>query len=183
MPRGREARTLKTLALSYARSAKRRRPLARSSAVVQLYWLGARPKVLEGLYGPDTAPGLPKEVARAWIACSAARDPRSLQRIQALLLGHPADDVARLARFLGDLFEWTLEGPAKLSGRKSRWPQPGFQYDARAWLMLELAAHSPNPSTRHQVKAVLPAFEATASMLPERRVLRRIQRLIGPTST
>lgn len=183
VPTGREAKELRALALSYARRRGRSRPLVRASAIVLLYWMGVPAEILEGLYTRDEAPALPKEVARAWMACAAARDPSSLTRIQALLLGHPSDDVARLARFLTDLFDGALTGALPLSGSKPRWPQPGRYYDARAWIMLELAAHSPDRVIRAQVKGTIARHAATVQILPERRVLDRIQAAISKPPT
>jgi hypothetical protein len=179
VPTGREIQQLRSLALSFARRKGRTRPLARAGAVFLLYWMGGSGEVLESLYTREDAAGLPKEVARAWLACTVARSPDSLNRLQALLLGHPSDDVARLARFLTDLTDGALSSPPRLGGSKPRWPQPGRYYDAHQWLMLELAANSPSKAMRAQVARVLPAYEATATLGPEKRVLRRIRVLLA----
>jgi hypothetical protein len=173
-PTGREARDLKALAKRFARGSRRRRTLARASAVVLYYWLGAKPEELRELYAPDEAPRLPKEVARAWLASATSREPTSLAYIQSCLLGHPSDDVARLARFLADLQGGQLAVLPKFGAPKSRWPQSGYYFDARSWLLLEAASHSPNPKVRRIVSRELPRFAATITMYPEKRVHQRI---------
>jgi hypothetical protein len=178
VPTGKDASSLKALAYAYARRSGRERPLARSAAIVLLYWMGATASQLANLYSREEAPALPKEVARAWLACAAARDPDSLLRIQGYLLGHPGDDVARFARFLTDLFDGALAVPFVPTGARPRWPQRGYYFDTRAWLMLELAARSPNTAVSGQARKLLPRFAATVQILPERRVLQRVRALL-----
>jgi hypothetical protein len=179
VPTGKEAQELRSIALSFARRKGRARPLAQAGAVFLLYWMGATGDILETLYSREEAAGLPKEVARAWLACTVARSPGALIRLQALLLGHPSDDVARLARFLNDMTDGAMTTAPRLGGSRPRWPQPGKYFDARQWLMLELIANSPNAAMRRRVAQVLPTYEATALLGPEKRVLKRIKVLLS----
>jgi hypothetical protein len=85
------------------------RPLGRASAIIMLYWLAEPGAVLKALYTKDEARELPKEVARVWMTCVAALRPQALREVQAILLGHGADDVARQSRFLTELLAGTVE--------------------------------------------------------------------------
>ena len=180
VPDGHELQELRTLAVAFAnKAAGRSKPLAGASAILLLYWMGSSGQSLEDLYTREQAAALPKEVARAWLACTVARSPESLARLQGQLLGHPSDDVARLARFLTDLIDGALTSMPRLGGRKPRWPQSGWYYDAHQWLLLELTASSPSKAVRVRVADVLPAFAATAGLAAEKRVFERIKELMS----
>jgi hypothetical protein len=153
---------------------RRRRSLPRSTALLLLYWLGVSPATLQGLYSSAVAPSLPKEVARAWMAAVFAADPGGILPVQAALLGHPSDDVARLARFLNDLAAGSLTDVGPLPSIRARWPAPGMQFDARAWLTLEILSHSPNATLQTRIRSALPKWSKTITGSPERRIAARI---------
>jgi hypothetical protein len=150
------------------------RPLGRASAIIMLYWFAEPGVVLKALYAKDRARELPKEVARAWMACVAALRPQALREVQTLLLGHGADDVARLSRFLTELMAGTVESLGNYKSQKSRWPLPGKYYDTRSWLILDVASRSPNLTLRKQLIADFQAFRLLARTWPEKRVAERI---------
>jgi hypothetical protein len=99
------------------------------------------------------------------------------------LLGHGADDVARLSRFLTELLAGTVESLGNYKSQKSRWPLPGKYYDTRSWLILDIASRSRNLKLRKQLTIDFNAFMQLARTLPERRVKARIaKRLVDSAS-
>jgi hypothetical protein len=108
------------------------RPLSRAAAMVVLYWFDEED--LPHMFTDRYARALPKEVARAWMACATAQAPEELDSVRAALFGHPSDDLARLSQFLDDLHEGRLPSLGNYKKQKSRWPAKGFYYDARSWL-------------------------------------------------
>ena len=121
-----------------------KRPLGIASAILSLYWLDGPVELLTDLYPSKQAHRLPKEVARTWMACAAALCPDRLSHVQSAPFGHPSDDVARLARFLNQLLAGGVDHLGHYKSQKSRWPLAGKYYDARSWLVLDIAASSPN---------------------------------------
>lgn len=152
------------------------KPLGRSSAIIALYWLGEPALTVSQLYTSDSAATLPKEVARAWLASATALRAGNLDEVRARLLGHPADDVARLARFLSELRAGTVSTLGSYKSLRSRWPLPGRYYDARAWLLFDLAAISRNRGLRALLRSDMASFKRYARTRQERRVLSRASR-------
>lgn len=79
------------------------RPLGRASALMCLFWFGAKTFNILSLFNSEEAKYLPKEVARTWLATLASLDPKMFNIAISRLFGHPSDDVARLARFIMDV--------------------------------------------------------------------------------
>jgi hypothetical protein len=155
------------------------RSLGRASAILTLYWLGARTTALQQLYSAEEASELPKEVARAWLTVVAARTPARVESVVERLFGHPADDVLRLVRFLQSLRRGQLATLGKYYNLKNRYPLPGKFYDARAWLLLEVASHSKHPTLRASSSADAKRFAPYVYTAPERRILARVSRRLG----
>jgi len=155
-----------------------RRPLGRASAIICLYWLGAGAIDLEELFDHTSARSLPKEVARAWLACVAARSPRRINTVLHRLVGNGGDDVASLARFLVLLTGGRLDNIGPYYNKRPRWPGRGYCYDARSWLMLELSSHSQHPTVRKRTKTDITRFAKLASSWPERAALHRIRKRV-----
>lgn len=154
------------------------RPLGRSSAILVLYWLGETAAGLAALYSSPATLKLPKEVARAWLTCSTARRLRSLELVRAELFGHPSDDVSRMARFLKELINGNIADMGNYKSLKSRWPMAGRFYDARAWLIFDLASRSSNSKLRQKLTTDLGSFSKYARTRQENHVLSRISRRI-----
>lgn len=173
-PSGAELRDLRSLARSHSGSLGRRRALPRASAVLAMYWLGCNADEISRLYSPAEAPLLPKEVARAWLATVFALDPSKIAAVQRALLGHPSDDVARLARFLTDLESGDVVRVGSLPAKRHRWPLPGKELDARAWLILEILSHAGSPVVRARVRSALPGWRAVINSSRESRIADRI---------
>jgi len=151
----------------------------KASAVLCMYWFGTNGRDLADLFEADQARLLPSVVARAWLACMAARRPRDLPEIQKKLVGHPADDVARLSRFLDDLLAGSIDHVGSYKNKKPRWPAFGWFYDVRAWLQLEITSRIQLPKLRKRSLADLQAFQKLARTRQEKRVLKRIARRLG----
>lgn len=152
------------------------KPLARSSAILVMYWFGASVDDLLDLFDSDSARRLPKEVARSWIATIAALRPRSLKSAQARLVGHQSDDVARLSSFLSGLASGSVTRLGNYKTQKLRWPLTGKYYDARSWLLLHIASSTPAPSLQAQLRQDLVMFRRLARTIPEKRTMSRIAR-------
>jgi len=152
------------------------RPLARGGAILCLYWHGSPTPSLPSLYSPQEARDLPKEVARAWMVCTAALNPRRLPEVQARLVGHQSDDVARLSHFLTELLVGNTSSLGEYKSLKPRWPLSGEYYDARSWLAFELASRSPNPDLRAKTRSQYGAVASYARSPQERRVAQRVRR-------
>lgn len=164
-------------ALKFARTSVRSyyaRPLSISSAILSIYWFGGTSDLLVELFPSEMAFRLPKEVARAWMSCVAALSPDRLNKIQSALLGHPSDDVARLSRFLAELLSGGLRDLGNYTSKKSRWPLTGEYYDARSWLILDIASHSRNDGLRSRNSKLLESFMPLARTLPEKNIAARI---------
>lgn len=151
----------------------------KASALLCLYWFGGGAEELASQFGSGNASDLPSWVARAWIATVAARDPRFLPRIRGRLLGHPADDVARLSRFLEQVKEGDVRHVGAYKHQRSRWPSPGKFYDCRAWLQLEILSRAGSDQLRRCAKADLFSFAKLAETRQERRVLLRVARRLS----
>jgi hypothetical protein len=155
------------------------RPLARASAIICMYWLGSSATDLDALFDHSAARSLPKEVARAWLACVTARSPRLMNPLLQRLVGNGGDDVARLARFLVLLTGGRVDSIGSFYNKRPRWPGRGFCYDTRSWLLLELCSHSRHPAIRNRSKTDLTRFAKLASSWPERTVLARVRRRLA----
>jgi hypothetical protein len=160
-----------------AQNAMTGKALPRAGAVLLLYWMGGTADSLVDLFARDDARALPAAVARAWLACAVARDGRALRQLQAKLVGHPSDDVARLAAFLDDLQRGHVERVGQYCNQRPRYPMPRKFYDARAWLQLELLSRAPGP-VRKNVGRNLGRFAKLARTTQERRILRRVRRRV-----
>jgi hypothetical protein len=154
---------------------------AKASALLCLYWFGGGAEELANQFGSVSACDLPSGVARAWIATIAAKDPRFLPRIRGQLLGHPADDVARLSRFLEQVKEGDVDRVGAYKHQKSRWPSPEF-YDCRAWLQLEILSRAGSDQLRRNAKADLQSFVKLAKTRQELRVCQRVARRLSHTA-
>ncbi|WP_435017955.1 RNA-directed DNA polymerase [Tundrisphaera sp. TA3] len=151
-----------------------KRPLSIASAILSVYWFDGSIDSLVDLYPTKAAHRLPKEVARTWMACVAALSPDQLGKVQSALFGHPSDDVARLGRFLTELLAGRVHHLGHYKSQKHRWPLPGDYYDARSWLILDIAASSPSERLRAQNRKDYGAFEKLARTSPEITVSTRI---------
>jgi hypothetical protein len=155
------------------------RPLGRASAILALYWFGEPGWRLQALFDADAARRLPKEVARAWIATSIALRPALLREVQSKLVGHHSDDVARLSSFLSGLLSGTVKKIGNYKSKKSRWPLAGTYYDARSWLLLDIASSTSDGSLQSQLKRDFRSFQALARTFPEKRSALRIRRRLN----
>lgn len=155
------------------------KPFGKSSALLCLYWFNYPSRQLQDLFTADQAPGLSSVLARTWLAVVAARTPGKLSVVQTKLVGHPADDVARLSRFLNDLLSGKIKSVGNYKRQKPRWPVPGKFYDARAWLQLELLSNTQSAKLRRVAKADIQAFEKLARTRQEKRVIKRIKQRLA----
>lgn len=145
-----------------------------ASAILVIYWLSAKNPHLGDLYSSHELRRLPKEVARAWLACSMAWNPANFTFLSGKLLGHPSDDVVRLANFLESLLHGTIHSLGSYKKQRHRWPLPGNYYDPRSWLVLDLASQSNNPQLRHTIIGDYKVFSKRLWTTPERRIASRI---------
>lgn len=145
------------------------RPFGKAAAVLCLYWFNLPGEKFAQLFSGDEAPRLPSILARAWLAVTAARDPRSLPVVQRKLVGHPSDDVARLSRFISELQEGQVEHVGSYRNLRSRWPLPGRFYDARTWLQLELISTSGSKALRGLARGDVGIFRKYARTRQEKR--------------
>ncbi len=172
------SRRLKAVATAFAAGThpnQTGRPLGRAAAIIAMYWFGASSNELLTLFDFTSARGLPKEVARAWLACGAARAPRLLTPLLHALVGNAGDDVARMARFLSMLVGGKLSTIGPYYHQRSRWPARGKYYDVRAWLALELCSHSSNNVLRARTRQDVVRFRKLTTTSPERAALKRVE--------
>lgn len=156
------------------------RPLGRASATLALFWFGASsPKLLQ-LFSAEDAPHLPKEVARAWLACVFANKPEAFQQAVRCSFGHSADDVLRIVRFLEQLISGQITSLGNYKNLKPNWPLRGKYYDGRAWLLLAIASHGPNEQLRSRLKTDFPSFRSRATTVPELRLAKEIGLRLNP---
>lgn len=154
------------------------RPMGRASAILLLYWLGYQN--ITDLFNAASGPELPKEVARAWLAAATAlRGKDGYLTVLERLFGHPADDVARLSRFLHGILHGDIETLGQYKSQKDRWPLPGKYYDPRSWLILDLASLSPNKRLLRQAKDDYRAFVRLARTRQEKEVAARVRARLG----
>ena len=146
----------------------------KGSALLCLYWYDAPGDMLKGIFDSEKAVNLPAVIARAWLAVMAARDPATLPKIQAKLVGHPSDDVARLSRFLTQALTGGVDRVGNYKHQKSRWPSFGKYYDARAWLQLEILSQAKSGKLMETAKSDLKSFSRLARSHQEKRILSRI---------
>ncbi len=171
------ARLYRENALRFAEDvvkSRSKRPLSIASAILSVYWFDGSIDSLADLYPKKAAHRLPKEVARTWMACVAALCPDQLGEVQSALFGHPSDDVARLGRFLTELLAGRVDHLGNYKSQKRRWPLPGDYYDARSWLILDIASSSPSKRLRAQIQRDYKSFEKVARTMPEVTASTRI---------
>jgi Reverse transcriptase (RNA-dependent DNA polymerase) len=176
-PDGPHAKLYREHALQFAEEgvkSRSKRPLSIASAILSVYWFDGSIDSLVELYPKKAAHRLPKEVARTWMACVAALSPDQLSKVQSALFGHPSDDVARLGRFLTELLAGRVDHLGHYKSQKHRWPLPGDYYDARSWLILDIAASSRNERLHTQNRRDYGAFEKLARTAPELTVSTRV---------
>jgi hypothetical protein len=147
-----------------------RKALGRASAILALYWFGESGWNLASLFDAEAARRLPKEVARAWIATVTALRPGMLKAVQAKLVGHQSDDVARLSAFLTGLLAGSISKIGNYKSQKLRWPLPGKYYDARSWLILHIASSTEGAALRSQLRRDFKSFQALVRTVPEKRL-------------
>lgn len=143
------------------------RPFGRAAATIALFWFGADEGRLLRLFGSQQAPDLPKEVARAWLACVFGRSPARFHEAVRRLFGHSSDDVLRLVRFLEELESGGIDSLGNYKKLKSTWPYRGNYYDGRAWLLLTVASHGSSDELRGRLVRDFPAFESRAETAQE----------------
>lgn len=152
-----------------------KRPLGRATAILCLYWFGEKSAEIAKLFSDQSASQLPKEVARAWLACTAARLPKKINALVQTLFGHPSDDVLRLVKFLQALMNNQIETFGRYRNLKDRYPLPGKYYDARAWLVLDLASQSKNPRLVKNTKNDLALFKNHLYIKTEKNIAKRVE--------
>jgi len=152
------------------------KPLGCASAIIASYWFGVENNTLTNLFNYKEAINLSKEVARAWLAVVAAIDPNKLSIIQESLVGHGSDDVARISRFLSMLTGGKLNDIGNYKSKKNRWPLPGKYYDARSWLILEIASNTTNVKLKRKLKNDFQTFKMLAKTKPEKSILERVDK-------
>lgn len=153
----------------------------KASALLCLYWFGLGGPELVDLYTAVEAFLLPPPLARCWLATVAARTEKLLQRVQAKLVGHPSDDVARLSRFLTETITGSVDRVGNYKHQKSRWPLTGNYYDVRAWLQLEILSRGRSRQLQMTLRNDLKHFSRLARTRQEKRVLARIERRLQRT--
>jgi hypothetical protein len=147
-----------------------------AAALLCLYWLGCTGVQVGRIFMRGNTQSLPAPVARSWLAITTARNPALLPRLQAALVGHPSDDVARLSQFLSALLAGNVHSFGDFGARKrAKWPAPGRYYDARAWLQLELMSTGRSSKLRAEAQKTAKLFAPLAATRQERRVLFRIR--------
>jgi hypothetical protein len=151
------------------------RPLGMAAALIALYWFGEQADTIAGLYSDGSGRRLPKEVARAWLAVLTALDATGTGDALGSLVGHPADDVARLATFLNELLRGRIDTLGSYKHLKPRWPLPGKYYDARAWLVYEIGSQGNNPKLLQSLRKDVPAFRKVARTASEKRILSGVE--------
>jgi hypothetical protein len=154
------------------------RPLGRAAAVLLLYWLGYPAAHFAKLFTRAEARALPKEVARAWLACGFALEADA--PIRAALMAHSAEDVGRLGYFLDDVVNARVASFGPYRKLRSRWPLHGEYYDARTWLQFDLSSRAPSTSTLgKRAKTEIEQFAKYATSRAQMRVLQRVRHRIG----
>jgi hypothetical protein len=148
----------------------------KAAALQCLYWFGCPGIQLGRIFLRSRPQHLPAPVARTWLAITTTRSPRLLPQLQAALVGHPSDDVARLSQFLSALVAGNVHSFGEFNaGKRPRWPAPGHYYDARSWLQLELMAIGGSVRLRSEARRTVAAFAPFAQTRQERRILQRIR--------
>jgi hypothetical protein len=108
-----------------------------------------------------------------------AKNPTTFSALAIKFVGHPSDDVAKIAEFLNAVLVGEI---GKLSFSfahlKPRWPRPGKHYDARAWLQLEIISQTGDKTARPWLKSEVNRFKKYAMSRQEKRVLNRIWRRV-----
>ena len=148
----------------------------KASALLCLYWMGTNGQISAELFPTDQALLLPPVLVRAWLSVVAARNPSQFPQVLEKLVGHPSDDVARLARFLNSIRSGSIIDVGNYKRQKPRWPAPGKFYDSRAWLQLEILSRSPSDELLRKVKEDFSSFSKLARTRQEKRILSRIRK-------
>ena len=147
-----------------------------AAAMLALYWFGADGQHIADVFLNKNPHRLPAPVARAWLTTTVVLDRETLPQIQAALVGHPSDDVARLSQFLGALLRGDVAGVGDEGwGARPRWPASGKYYDARTWLQLDLLATGSSSKLKAAVAKKVKSFANLATTRQEKRVLARIR--------
>ncbi len=153
-----------------------KRPLGRATAILCLYWFGEKSAEIASLFSGQSVSQLPKEVARSWLACTAALLPKKINTLVQTLFGHPSDDVLRLVKFLQALMNNQIETFGNYRNLKERYPLPGKYYDARTWLILDLASQSRNLKLVKNSKSDFPLFKNHVFIRSEKNILNRVKK-------
>ena len=153
--------------------------LGKAASILAYYWFGGDPKDLEPILGRSGWTDVSPQVARSLLSTTVAMNPSSFPALAIKFVGHPSNDVARIAEFLAAVLVGEI---GKLSFSfahlKPRWPRPGKHYDARAWLQLEIISHTGDKTARPWLKNEVRRFSKYVTSRQEKRVLRRIQQYI-----
>lgn len=146
------------------------RPLGRASATIALFWFGAPASRLGSAFTAGGAAELPKEVARAWLATTFAKDTKTYEKVVRALFGHPSDDVLRLVRFLDEIQSGSVPSLGNYKALKPNWPLRGKHYDGQAWLQFAIASQGSGQllNTVSNDRAHFARYTATG---PEQRIL------------
>ena len=154
------------------------RPLGIASAVLCYYWFGGDVKHLPSLLKTARWGAVPEAVVRSIVVVTAARTPAGFTELLPNFVGYPGDDVGRLVHFIEGAYKGRMGRIVKFAHPKERWPLSGKHYDARAWLCLEILAHSPDSKIRLWLKHEFKNFAKLVTTRQERRVASRIRRLL-----
>jgi hypothetical protein len=148
-------------------------------ATLAYYWFGGEPKDLEPILGKSGWSAVSPQVARSLLSTTVAKNPTTFSALAIKFVGHPSDDVAKIAEFLNAVLVGEI---GKLSFSfahlKPRWPRPGKHYDARAWLQLEIISQTGDKTARPWLKSEVNRFKKYAMSRQEKRVLNRIWRRV-----
>jgi hypothetical protein len=174
-----DSKAIRLLCLNFIRDKVPRtskRPLGRASAVLAYYWFGGGIPKLVNILSRTKGHSLPSEVGRAWLAVVSARAPQLVPDTNRALMGHPSDDVSRLAQFLSDLGRGKDFQLQPFASKRPRWPLKGHFFDARAWLVLEILSQCQSKWAKTRVRSEIKRFQPLARTLQEQHALLRIRR-------
>jgi hypothetical protein len=155
------------------------RPLGIASAILCYYWFGGDISALPSLLKTSRWTAVPEAVVRSILAVSGARNLKSYRNLLPNFVGYPGDDVGRLVQFINGILIGKLSDLVRFAHPKDRWPLTGKHYDARAWLCLELLAHSPNSKIRSWLRSEFKHFEKLVVTRQEQRVRSRVKKLLA----
>lgn len=155
------------------------RPLGIASAVLCYYWFGGDIGALPSLLKISRWAAAPEAVVRSILAVSAARNPKYFKTLLPHFVGYPGDDVGRLVQLIESIYRGSITDLVTFAHPKDRWPLPGKHHDARAWLCLEILAHSPGTKIRRWLRLQFKNFEKLAVTRQEQRVANRVRKLLA----